>query len=251
VNQLADVKADRGNPGFALLAHGGIARRVAWAAALALGAAPFAAAALTRSWPPAAFAAGALLLGAVYSLRPVRLSGRPFADFLANAAGYGVLAFGMGWWVAGAPRSAEFARAAAPYFLLMCGGSISSTIPDMEGDRGDGKRTTAVALGALPAHVLATVLVAAGAIAGAVGGDRLALFCGAAALPLYLVHLSVRRTATMEACYKVGGAAAMLAAAAVEPVLAVAGLLTYLATRWYFRARFGVSYPSLVPIGHA
>jgi len=157
LNQIADVNVDKFNKGLPLLAKGKLSLAAAWWTAilcLALSILlPF------FSHPSiSAFSCGAALLGIAYSFRPLRFSGRPCFDFLTNAAGYGLIAFGVGWHLSGAAFSvAGFAASALPYFLLMCAGSISSTFPDYEGDKKCGKITTAVALGVRRAHAVATV----------------------------------------------------------------------------------------------
>ncbi len=251
LNQLADIDADRANPGFALLAQGHVSVKLAGVTAAVAGVLPLLGAAVLRQPALLLLSAAALVLGALYCLPPVRLSGRPLFDFAANAAGYGFLAFGCGWWMSGAALTPQLMRDGLPYVLLMCGGSVSSTIPDIEGDRAGGKYTTAVALGPLWAHRLALACVAAGtAVAGALG-DTAALICGLAAVPCYVVHELVRSRRTMEATYKIGGAAMMVVAALREPFLAVLGVAVFGATLAYFRLRFRVVYPSLMPAAHA
>jgi 4-hydroxybenzoate polyprenyltransferase len=165
LNQIADRDTDSRNGGFALLVHGGVSNRTACISAAIL--------AGVSILVPLAFqplisllAAGSLLLGIVYSFPPCRFSGRPVLDFLSNAVGYGVIAFAAGWHLAGAALATpSFAVSTVPYFLLMCGGSISSTLPDIPGDIVDGKRTTAVAIGERRGRLVATGFIVAAAVA--------------------------------------------------------------------------------------
>jgi 4-hydroxybenzoate polyprenyltransferase len=251
MNQLADEEVDGANPGFALLPHGGVGRKTAWWAVLLFGLASVVLPLADGRMLLGALAITAVALGAVYSFRPVRLGGRPVLDFASNAAGYGIIAFGAGWHLAGGGLGMPFWVSATPYVLLMCGGSISSTLPDVEGDRRSGKTTTAVLLGRAGAHRLAAVCVVAALAAALVTGDMVATVCAAAGLPFYVLYAFVRRDWVMEATYKVGGTAVMLAAAAFCPAFAVLALAVTLGTRVYFRRRFGVGYPSLLPASHA
>jgi 4-hydroxybenzoate polyprenyltransferase len=250
LNQIADVEVDRANAGFALLAHGRISGLLAWAAAAALGLAALIVPLVLHRPTLAALSLCAILIGVAYSFAPLRLSGRPAADFAANAVGYGCVAFGAGWHLAGGAWGVSFLASAAPYVLLMAAGSISSTIPDIDGDRTLGKRTTAVALGPLGAHVVATVLLACAGVAAVVVSDRVAAVCAAGCVPLYIVHLFARRAATAEAAYKVGGALCMLVVAAYWPFFALLSAAVYGGTVVYFRLRFGIRYPSLLPATH-
>jgi 4-hydroxybenzoate polyprenyltransferase len=249
VNQVADLDADAVNDGFPLLTKGGVSRRLA-ATTAAVCAAASTALPLLRLPMLSALAGAALAVGAVYCLKPLRLSGRPVLDFLANAVGYGGIAFGVGWVLSGAPTglfTGRFAQAALPYVLLMCAGSISSTIPDMPGDAAAGKRTTAVVFGRMPAHCLALAMLVAGGVAGHLAGDVQSVVCAALVVPLYLAYLVAPQPALCEATYKVGGAILMLVAVVRFPLFGAAGLIVLLATRMYFRFRHKVNYPAILP----
>ena len=245
-NQIADMNVDKKNKGLPLLARGKVSLKTAWTCgiACALFSILFP---LFRHPLLSLFAAMAVLLGIVYSFRPVRLSGRCCLDFLANAAGYGIIAFGVGWQMSGAPFSATgFAVSALPYFLLMCAGSISSTLPDRDGDAKCGKKTTAVALGIRAAHVLATFFIGASVVASVALHDLVSGFCAACAVPFYLWYLVRPGQRGMEATYKAGGLLCMAAAAALQPVMALAAGAVAAMTRLYFKQRHHVAYPSLV-----
>lgn len=247
LNQLADKETDLKNSGFALLAQGGVKPRTAWVAAAVLALCailgPIASAPLV-----ACFSLAALATGCVYSFRPFSFSGRPVLDFLSNAFGYGVVAFGLGWHMAGRELlTHSFLAAAAPYFLLMCAGSISSTLPDYEGDLATGKNTTAVVAGRMRAHLLATALVLLAAGTAVYSRDPVALVCAVICLPIYAAYALHPSVHLMEATYKVGGAMLVFLAAFVYPVIAIPSAIVLFATVGYFRFRHGVSYPSLLP----
>lgn len=249
LNQIADRDTDSRNEGFALLAQGNLSRLVAWIACGVCATVAVAGPPMIGFPGVAGASLAALAVGVVYSCRPLRLSGKPGADFLTNAAGYALIAFGVGWSLGGEGWGGvkPFVVAAAPYFFMMCGGSISSTIPDVPGDLATGKRTTAVALGPDWAHLLATLFVAAGLAAAMVTGDLPALVGAAAALPLYVVYAFRKTTMLREATYKVGGGILMLCAAVLFPVFASAAVIVATATLFYFRLRHGLTYPSLRP----
>ncbi len=245
-NQIADRAVDAENAGFPLLAKGNIPVRLAWVS--------FAALALASVLTPLAgrpglafFSLSALGVGFVYSSKPFCFSGRPVVDFLANAVGYGFIAFGAGWYLSGASFTGEFLIRSLPYFFLMCAGSISSTLPDSGGDRAHGKRTTAVWLGDVAAHRIACICILAGLASALVARDWAAATCAGCAVPLYLAHAMRNSAKSMEATYKIGGMILMVAAAVMFPMLVPASLVCLVATMAYFRLRFHVRYPSLVP----
>jgi hypothetical protein len=105
-------------------------------------------------------------------------------------------------------------------------------------------------LGVVPSHLLATACIAAALAVALALGDTVGTICAAIGLPFYVMYTCVRKTWAMEATYKVGGAAVMLAAAAHCAAFAVVALTVVLCTRIYFRRRFGVGYPSLLPAAH-
>jgi 4-hydroxybenzoate polyprenyltransferase len=249
LNQIADYEVDKSNEGFSLLGHGNVSRKAAWVSMIAFGCLSVIIPVFEK---PALclFSVAAIIIGVMYSFKPFFLSGRPAADFITNAVGFGIVAFGAGWYCSGAHGwGGEFWKSAAPYFLLMCGGSISSTLPDIAGDAGHGKRTTAVFLGAANAHLLAAGCIALAVLCAVIEKDLIALICAAASLPLYVVYVFHKTQKLMEATYKVGGVLCMICAACLFPAFAGAAILVFLLTMGYFRIRFGVQYPSLLPAG--
>jgi len=252
-NQIADLDVDAKNEGFPLLVRSGIDRRTAALYALILSCIAIFIPLVMGDSTLALFSFASIVLGILYSFKPAYLSGRPFTDFLANAVGYGVIAFGVGWYLSPEKDilAKAFTRAALPYFLLMCGGSISSTLPDVSGDRAGGKRTTAVVLGIIPAHCLTIVLIIAGGMLAFLDRDLLALIIAVEFLVVDILYFIVRSRKLMEATYKVTGGIAMALAGAIYPLLIPAGLAVFIGTWLYFRFRFGISYPSLVPVIHA
>lgn len=250
LNQIADIDVDSRNQGTPLLARRKVSRVSAWITA-AICAVIALCAPLCAHPALSGFSAAALLVGIAYSFPPSRLSGRVFLDFLANAAGYGIIAFGVGWYFSGAEFSAfRFAQSALPYFLLMCAGSISSTLPDYPGDKQCGKITTAVALGMKTAHGLATVCIIGALISGLIARDGIAALCAAFALPLYFLYIFYQGPRSMEATYKGGGLACMAAAVIIMPFAALPAVGIGLCTWAYFKFRHHTTYPSLIPEQH-
>jgi 4-hydroxybenzoate polyprenyltransferase len=249
LNQIADIAVDRKNGGLPLLASGIVSRRNAWIMAVVSGTVSVVLPAATGHAAITFLSIAAIGTGWVYSFKPAHLSGHPFADFITNAIGFGVIAFGCGWHCAGRSLAdTAFMTSALPYFLLMCAGSISSTIPDMIGDRATGKKTTAVLLGARSAHIIAIVCLCMAMVYALFAKDHIALFCSGMALPAYILYLFIPIKILEEATYKIGGSLCMIAAALFSPWLVVFSSATVLATWMYFRFRHHVSYPSLVPL---
>lgn len=55
----------------------------------------------------------------------------------------------------------------------------------------------------------------------------------------------------MEASYKITGGIAMAVAGVVYPLFIPVAAAVFIATWLYFRLRYGVSYPSLIPVTNA
>jgi 4-hydroxybenzoate polyprenyltransferase len=248
INQLADMKVDSANSGFSLLGHAHLSVKLAVLSAIGLALVAVAVPLVYGDMILALLSAAALVVGGVYSCAPLRLSGRPILDFVSNAFGYGAIAFGVGWHLGGrALQDADFIVSAAPYLCLMAAGSISSTLPDIEGDRAEGKNTTAVVLGIPAAHAIATLFLVAAALIALHQSDRVAWCCALLSLPVYGAYMVVRTPWLMEATYKVGGALCMVAVAFYVPLFAFLSIVTLAATWLYFRVRFNVQYPALLP----
>jgi len=249
INQMADYEVDKSNEGFPLLVRGNISMRAAGVCAGVCAVLSIAGPVVMGNISVAVLSVIAIAAGYVYSCKPFSLSGRPFFDFLTNSF-EAFLAFGAGWCIVGGNLfNQELYKTALPYVLLMCAGSISSTLPDMPGDKLHGKITTAVRFGAKKAHCIAIAALAAAVPLSILNNDLLALACAALVLPIYILYLIRTNALTMELTYKVGGTFTMIAAALAAPLIAVAGIFVFFITWLYFRKRHKVSYPSLLPDG--
>jgi 4-hydroxybenzoate polyprenyltransferase len=248
MNQLADIEVDKKNGGLPLIASGIVSVKAAWFLC-ATGTLITIIMPLFTPYKLLSFFSGlTILIGYIYSFKPFFLSGRVIFDFLSNATGYGVIAFGVGWYLGGRELfSGDFLCASLPYFLLMSAGSINSTIPDIKGDQAEGKNTTAVILGAFRSHLLSTSILLSAGIAAMIQKDLLALFCAILSLPVYFLYIIKQRTILMEATYKVGGALCMMCAFLVMPMFIPISLSVFFCTRIYFRLRHAVEYPSMIP----
>lgn len=246
-NQVADVEADEANDGFSVFSRSGLsalnANIIAFLIAMLSILIPY-----FFKWNNIyLFSIGAVITGLVYSFKPTYFTGRPFLDFLTNAFGFGVIAFAVGWILAGGGFE-NFWLSSLPYILLMCAGSISSTLPDIKGDKIGGKSTTAVVLGEFNAHILATLFIAFTVLFSWIVKDHIALAASGFSLPVYLLFIIKRIDVFKEATYKIGGAMLMLIVALVYPIFIPFSIVLFIGTIVYFRIRFQVSYPSLLPI---
>lgn len=184
----------------------------------------------------------ALLLALLYSLPPVRLCSRPFLDMLANAVGYGGVAFVLGFNVFN-PSITSAAWAAAPYILLVAATFVHTTILDYDGDRESGKVSTSVFIGLGASTYLAGALHAAAFIIALVAGKPAAIVITGLTLPV-LFYTFVNRTQRASSFLIQANTLVVSVAAAVTWPFYLAVVIPLVAlSRFYHARRFGITYP--------
>lgn len=260
VNQIFDQSSDRLNGKGLFLTHGIFRTRTMIVIALACF--------LSASWvfrrvedaqriPLIA----AMLLAFAYSLPPLRLCARPWLDLVANAVGYGGLAFAAGsGGVSDYPLQAFLD--AYPWMLLVGATFLHTTILDVYGDAAAGKRTTTVAIGIARSAQLATALAAITmATAGwryfAVDGSPVAAIVSALAFAvLASANIAMARAEKLDATARTAARARVAArtvqaitvlialwACLRDPVLLALVVPLAVGARYYYRARFYIRYP--------
>jgi 4-hydroxybenzoate polyprenyltransferase len=246
-NQIADRDTDRAGRKLFLIADGIIAQKAAWAEAGALVAISFgvAIAFLPRSFLAILFAS--LILGAAYSLEPVRFKKRPLFDVLANAAGNGVLNTLAGWTAIGAPL--EQWEVLLPYPFAVASVHLTTTLADRAADARSGLMTSGVVLGARRGILVSTALMGAAAVAASIVGNNEALIASMLATPFFLFPRRSPHAETPPAELLLPAKAATLifsmTAGFLFPVYIPFLVAVIALTRLYYAKRFGLAYPSL------
>lgn len=266
INQVFDQRTDRINNKGHFLTRGILSVRTVVLMALVF----FLAASLSFRYTAAVqrpLLVAALVLSLVYSLPPLRLCARPFLDMLANAVGYGGLAFVIGWTAYSRDMTPAWMRA-VPYLFLVGATFLHTTILDVDGDGTSGKITTSVKIGAGPSALLAVMLAAAGtgwAFAVSWRADR--DITAPALLTISLIgfliaYRRIRRVlvegasgnAARETIDRTSSSAVQVATALVtvpaairEPLYLALVAILVLLSRYYYRARFGIHYPGPAP----
>ncbi|MCH7549168.1 MAG: UbiA family prenyltransferase [Candidatus Krumholzibacteriota bacterium] len=256
VNQIFDRESDRLNHKGHYLTDGLLSVRTIVAMALVF----FVTAAIAfRDAVPAQRIplAVSLVVSLVYSLPPIRLCARPFADLAANALGYGGLAFVIGF----ASRSEYVISAwlrSLPWVLMVGATFLHTTILDIDGDDRSGKITTSVKIGVGWSALLAVLLAAAGtgwawAVSWRSRGDLVAPVVLTISLAAFFyAYVRVRRVglSSGDQSQRVSSNAVQLStftatAAAVifAPLYLLLLVPLVILSRFYYRARFGLRYP--------
>jgi 4-hydroxybenzoate polyprenyltransferase len=241
INQVYDVESDALNEKNFILTSGLVSRKeaVVFYAALSIAALLLA---LLMPSPVRELGAAGLVLGCAYSVRPLRLKGKPIADMLANGLGFGFLGFALGW-LALLPYDRALLIRAVPYVAAMCAIFLNTTIPDEAGDRRAGDRTTCVALGRAGVSGLAAIVLTASAVLGFVAGEARCAIAALASLPAFIaVAVEPSSPASVVASQFAGRAFFVVVSVAFPPFALLGGLIYWLSKIYYAR-RFGLDYP--------
>lgn len=182
---------------------------------------------------------GALFLSLLYSLPPVRLCARPFADMIANGAGYGGLAYLMGFSV----LQPSTVALASPYVLLVAATFLHTAILDVPGDRATDKNTTAVYLGMGRTVWLAASLHFAALIAAVITRNIMALLIVGVLAPVSIYTVRQQSPRASSILVLINTSAVAVAAVVVWPVYAALLAPLVLLSRLYYKKRFGIIYP--------
>ncbi len=241
LNQIRDIETDRRNEKLFFLPRGLISVRAAWTELAVLWVlAGLLAVPLTVEfrWVLAA----AFVLALTYSAPPVTAKARAPLDLVWNGLGFGAVAVVAGWATV-APLSDAIVLPALSYTLAVAGITASTTIPDIPGDVALSLRTTGAVLGKGRTSLLAVVLLAAAALAGAAARDVLGLFGPAVSLPLLLrAHRTGSRAHRVTANQAAVAVFALIVGARAVYLPALVAAIVLL-SRAYYRARFGITYP--------
>ncbi len=186
-----------------------------------------------------------LVMGVLYSVPPFRVKGRPLADLVFNALGYGMVSFLVGWAASGAIEGAAFIRS-VPYCLAVGGVFANTTIPDIEGDRADRAITTGVLLGDVRTAFLGFSLILLSAAASVVLRDLVCLSAALVASPFFAVAVLKRERRWYLRSFRIGAPTLVIAAVILFPYYLALLLVTLLTMRFYYRRRFDLAYPSVL-----
>ena len=249
LNQICDVETDRFNKKLFLISGGIVSIRNAsrfltglWLAAVILS--------YRFGSTFQLFIGISLAIGVLYSVPPFKLKGKPLLDTLANALGYGLVNFCVGWLLIrslGLPALVLF----LPYVLTIAAVFVNTTLVDLEGDRQAGEITTAVWL-KTPGSLLTSTLLAAAAVAVAYNTqDLICLIPAALSFPLfpaaaiyYFVKKSLPRKLVI-ASFRLPGLLFTIVTGYLYWPYMVFLVLVLIGMRLYYKKYFNLNYPSL------
>jgi 4-hydroxybenzoate polyprenyltransferase len=174
---------------------------------------------------------------------PIRLKGRPILDLLANAVGYGGIAFLVGW-AAVAPIDHTAVWRTLPYVFCVGAAFINTTLPDLKGDLASGDRTTGVLLGVRRSCALSLIFIVCALLSAWIVGDAIAFITSIICVPFF-VYMNFRpERGVIILATRVGILTLSLIACIVIPSYLILFVGTLIFVRWYYATRFGIKYPS-------
>jgi 4-hydroxybenzoate polyprenyltransferase len=185
-----------------------------------------------------------LALGAAYSVPPVRLKARPIADLLANVAGFGWIGFIMGWLVF-SDFGTEAATRSIPYALGMAAMFLNTCIPDEEGDRAAGDRTSCVAFGRKRVSLAALVLMSLAGLVAIMTDEPLCAVAALSSIPGLIAVAARPSGPNSVVASQIAARVLLILAGICAPILLAIAGITYLIAKVYYAKRFGVDYPKL------
>jgi 4-hydroxybenzoate polyprenyltransferase len=187
-----------------------------------------------------------LFFGITYSLPPVETKGKPFLDIIWNATGYGVLAFIVGW-LSVAEASIAMFLIAIPYFFAVAAVFVNTTIPDIEGDRGEGKVTTGVFLGKKNTLLLGIILDMVAIIVSYFLGEKgyICLIGAGLAFPIFLVaYIKQTRKSILFSFRAIPGILAIIVFY-ITPIIIPLFAAVLGVQRNYYKKKFNIVYPAV------
>lgn len=190
-----------------------------------------------------------VVLGVLYSVPPVRLKGKPILDLLANASGFGVVAFAVGWMSTSAALSKEMILGCLPYVACISAAFINTTIPDIKGDVQNGDTTTGAFLGVRKSCILSTLLVVVAILISLLVRDPICLVASLLSLPFFIRMTILNwderlpRISAIALATKISLLILSFLVAVLIPFYFILLVSTVLLVRMYYQMRFGLSYP--------
>lgn len=242
LNQLSDVQSDHYNNKLYLIAHGDIGRNEAIIESLILTLPALLLGFLLKVSFGIALTCCVLVAGILYSCRPFLFKDHPHAGFLCNGAG-ALVVFIAGWLIRGDSELMMWLHV-LPYVFALWSLFFFTTLPDREGDRKAGKITVGVKYGVHFCINCALFFNVATIVTAYVLKNYYILIPALLTLPLF-IHTAIRRRLEDGVrTTKFGLLCVALAFCYRFPGFLLLLVLVFFASKWYYKKRFGINYPS-------
>jgi len=251
LNQIYDVESDKLNKKLFFLAEGHISKKNAIFETVLLNLISIIPAYLISPELGVLFTLG-FLFGLFYSVPPFSFKGKPVGGFLFNILAHGNLAFLMGWcmnhpdgWASAQTLSAKSILFSLPYMFAVGAIYLNTTIPDIEGDKISGKITLAVKWGKGKVVIFASILVFFSTSLSFFIKDIPFFIASALVFPFFLFSALTKKNNNIVLSTKLSILFLSIAAGFFYPWYFAVLILGFLGTRFYYKARFKLNYPTL------
>lgn len=246
INQLYDIDSDRQNNKLFLIPDGLITKREAILESLVLLILAF----ITAFQKDLTFVFLGLMLflitGLGYSIPPFSWKDKPVAGLIVNLVG-GLLTFLVGWQLYAVPEGSAF-KASLPYLMGICGVYLLTTIADKAGDEMAGKMTFAVRFGVKKTVSTALIFEVFCVLFAFIARDYFILLPALAAIPFFIRSILKRELDSIAQASRIGILSLSIAVTIYFPAYLVLMVLIFLLSKWYYRHRFHLNYPTLLPV---
>ncbi len=244
LNQIHDVESDRMNKKLFFLAGGYVSKINAIFQTILLNLISIIPAYLISLQLGVLFTLG-FLFGFFYSAPPFSFKGRPLGGFLCNILAHGNLTFLAGWSM-NLTLSGQSIIFSLPYMLAVGAVYLNTTIPDMEGDKKSGKITPAVKWGKEVVVVVSCILVLVATIISFSIEDVPFFIASALVIPFLLFGALTKKNSHIVLATKLSILFLSIAAGFFYPWYFAILVLGFVFTRLYYKARFGLDYPTVL-----
>jgi 4-hydroxybenzoate polyprenyltransferase len=243
LNQIYDVESDKLNKKLFFLAEGHISKKNAIFETVLLNLISIIPAYLISPELGVLFTLG-FLFGLFYSVPPFSFKGRPWGGFLFNILAHGNLTFLIGWSM-NQELSEQSILFSLPYMFAVGAVYLNTTIPDMEGDKRSGKITLAVKWGKGRVVIFACFLVLIATALSFFIKDVPLFIASALVFPFFLFSALTKKNNAIVLSTKLSILFLSIAAGFFYPWYFAVLIIGFLGTRFYYKARFKLNYPTL------
>ena len=185
------------------------------------------------------------IMGILYSLPPIQLKAKPFLDLIANAGGYGILNFSIGYLTQrGASPTLWFHT--IPYFLAVGAVFINTTIPDIPGDKSAGEITTGVFLGEKGALLLSLIFIIGSIASSYLIKDWICLTASVLAFPFFIIAYIHQSMKSVLYSIRITAPILVIITSILYPLFIVVLLCIFLGLKFYYKRRFNFNYPGVL-----
>ena len=244
VNQIADQETDKMNSKLHLIERGYVKIPIlkVEAVVLIVGAIIWSVLQFRNNISYLVLVVISTVLGLMYSVRPVRLKGKPIIDLVVNAIGYGCVAFLIGWGSVSSVSLMALQRS-IPYVLCVAAAFVNTTLPDLSGDRSNNDLTTGILLGVQRSCQFSLVLLVCAILASLWMDDWIALMTTVICFPFFVYMNFKREIKTIILSTRIGILVLSLIVCIHIPIYAILFFSAIFLVRWYYAVRLGIKYP--------